>query len=433
MTAQPVYSSDVSLEPYWWDSAPLRATEPVHIGREVDVAVIGSGYTGLAAALTLARAGRSVTVFEAGRIGHGASTRNGGAVGGTLRISFAAMLRRFGQQRAVALYTGVTEARSFIEHLIEREGIKCHYARVGRFVGAHRPVDYEAMAHDLTLRKRLVGFEADMVPGAEMQQVIGTDAYHGGRLMHGDGNLHPALFHQGILDRALSAGAVVAAETPVRSVRRERERFELALDGRRLVAREVIVATNGYTGKLSPWLARRLIPIQSQIIATAPLPANTIERLIPQRRQIGDTRRLHNYYRTSPDGTRILFGGRAGAGELDDRRRSGLHLRAQMLDIFPELAGVEITHAWAGFIAYTFDALPHLTVDDGIHYAAGYCGSGVAMAPYLGHKIALRVLGSPEATTPFCSPYSTFPGYGGKAWFMPAVTWYYGMRDRMRI
>lgn len=433
MKAQEMYSSDASLDPYWWDTAPLREIEPAHIGHELDVAIIGSGYTGLSAALTLARAGRSVTVFEAGRIGQGASTRNGGAVGGTLRISFATMLSRFGQQRAVALYTGVTEARGFIEQLIEREAIECHYARVGRFVGAHRPADYEAMARDLVARKRLVGFEAEMVPRAEMQHVIGTNVYHGGRLMHGDGNLHPALFHRGLLDRARAAGAVVASETPVLAVRRERERFELALEGRTVMAREVIVATNGYTGKLAPWLARRLIPIQSQIIATEPLPAHTIERLIPQRRQMGDTRRLHNYYRTSPDGTRILFGGRAGAGELDDRRVSGLHLRAQMIDIYPELAGVQVTHAWAGFIAYTFDALPHLTVEDGIHYAAGYCGSGVAMAPYLGHKIALRVLGSPEAKTPFCAPYKTFPGYRGKAWFMPAVTWYYGLRDRLRL
>jgi glycine/D-amino acid oxidase-like deaminating enzyme len=158
-----------------------------------------------------------------------------------------------------------------------------------------------------------------------------------------------------------------------------------------------------------------------------------MERLIPLHRQMGDTRRLHNYFRISPDGTRILFGGRAGAAELADRLRSGTYLRRQMLNVFPELASAKITHAWAGFIAYTFDSLPHIAVHNGVHYAAGYCGSGVAMAPYLGHKIALKLMGSPAAVTPFDCPYKTFAGYTGTPWIMPAVVWYNGLRDRWRL
>lgn len=366
-------------------------------------------------------------------MGHGASTRNGGAVGSTLRISFSSMLERFGRQRAIALYTGVTEARQYLEQLIAGETIECKYARVGRFIGAHKPADYDALGRDLEVRQRMLGFEAEMVSKADVRRVIGSDSYCGGRLIHSDGNLHPGLFHQGLLDRVLRAGAVVADCAPVHAVGQQDNGFRLRVEGGSLWARDVIIATNGYTGPASSWLRRRLIPIQSQIIATEPLPTATLERLIPLRRQMGDTRRLHNYFRTSPDATRILFGGRAGAGDLADRLRSGMQLHKQMVNVFPELASAKITHAWAGFIAYTFDALPHIAVHEGIHYAAGYCGSGVAMAPYLGHKIALKLLGSPAAVTPFDCPYGTLPGYFGAPWFMPAVMWYYGLRDRLRV
>ncbi len=433
MHANRIDSNSLSLDPYWWEAAPRRDYPLSVLPSTVDVAIVGSGYTGLSAALTLARAGRSVLVLEAHEIGYGASTRNGGAVGETLRHSYTTLLRKLGRERALSLYAGVREARAFVENLITTEGIDCHFTRVGRFVGAHRPADYEAMALDMEARKRDIGLDADMLPQTDMHKAIGSQAYFGGRIIHSDANLHPALFHQGLLERALGAGVVIAAQTPVAAVRREGARFSVLTSRGKISTQHVIIATNGYTGDVSLWLRRRLIPIQSQIIATEPLPRETIERLIPQRRQLGDTRKLHNYYRTSPDGTRVVFGGRAGANELNDRLKSAVQLQRQMIGIFPELARVKVTHAWAGFIAYTFDALPHMLEHDGIHYSAGYCGSGVAMAPYLGHKTALKILGSPQALTAFDCAYRTLPGYTGTPWFMPAAVWLLGLRDRLRV
>ena len=426
-------SRALSLDPFWWEAAPRRELPVPGLPSRADVAIVGSGYTGLSAALTLARAGRNVVILEAREIGYGASTRNGGAVGETLRHSYTTLIGALGRERAIALYKGVREARAFVERLITDEGIECCFTRVGRFVGAHRRGDYESMARDLEARKRDIGLDADMVPQGEMQKAIGSQAYFGGRIIHSDANLHPALFHQGLLQRVVAAGVVVAPQTPVTAVLREGARFSIVSSRGTISADKVIVATNGYTGGASAWLRRRLIPIQSQIIATAPLKRETIERLVPQGRQLGDTRKLHNYYRTSPDGTRILFGGRAGANELDDRRKSAELLRLQMIGIFPELDAVEITHAWAGFIAYTFDALPHMTEHDGVYYSAGYCGSGVAMAPYLGHKTALKILGSSEAANPFDCAYRAMPGYTGTPWFMPAAVRWLGVRDRLRI
>ncbi len=207
----------------------------------------------------------------------------------------------------------------------------------------------------------------------------------------------------------------------------------MAVGPARVEARDVVVATNGYTDRLSPWLRRRIIPIQSQMIATEPLAPELLDRLLPGKHVLGDTCRLHHYYRRSPDRHRILFGGRAGANQTDPRR-SGRHLYRRLAALFPELAGVRISHVWTGVTGYTFDTMPHMGVHDGIHYAAGFVGSGAAMALYLGHKTGMRVLGSPEADNVFDTlNHPTRPLYYGKPWFLPFAIAYFGWRDSLRL
>jgi glycine/D-amino acid oxidase-like deaminating enzyme len=420
----------VKLEPFWWEAAPRPVLAPPAVPDRIDVAIVGSGYTGLSAALTLARGGASVAVFEAGALGQGASSRNGGGYGLGLKVKFSELTRRGGLETAKALYTEQAESGKYLVRLIRDEGIECHLVEQGRFTGAHAPAKYDAMARELELQQKHLDIDAEMVPRTDQSAFVGTARYHGGQWSRFGGHLHPALYHQGLLNSVLAAGVVVVPETRVTKIDRDPSGFTLAAGGHSVKAGNVVVATNGYSGPVTGWLRRRLIPIQSQMIATEPLDPTVVERLLPAQRMIGDTYNLKHYYRASPDGTRILFGGRAGGEEIDDPKLSGAHLHRRLIRLFPELAGVGLSHSWAGFLGFTFDFLPHMGVHSGVHYALGYCGSGVMLSTYFGHKLGLRILGAPDAASPFDDRrFTTRPFYTGTPWFLSAVMAYYAWRD----
>lgn len=425
-----IFTEDTRFEPWWWQADPPANRPEAPLPEKADIAVVGAGFTGLTAALELARAGRSVLVLEAGRPGEGASTRNGGMIGSGHRVSLAALTRRYGREPAIALLKEGMAALEFTVDLIEREGIACRFARAGRFRGAWRPADYDAMAREVEALKHVIDLEAELVPRAEQHREIATEAYHGGVVYPRHGGLHPGLFHQGLLACAEKAGAEIADNTAVAAIRREARGFTVATGRGRVAAGEVIVATNGYTGAATPRLRRRLIPVPSYMIATEALPEGTLERLIPGGRMIVESRARHCYYRASPDGRRIVFGGRASLATIDPRRSAEI-LHGLMTGLFPELAGVRVSHSWRGFVAFSRDHLPHLgRGPDGLHYALGYCGSGVAMAPYLGHKIALQVLGRVAGFSPLDqTPFPAFPLYNGRPWFLPLAERYYRWRD----
>jgi glycine/D-amino acid oxidase-like deaminating enzyme len=426
MTATPLDT------PYWWEAAPLEAWPQRDLPKRCDAIVVGAGYAGLSAALTLSRAGREVHVLEKDRPGEGASSRNGGIASGNIRISFRKMAHMFGRERACVIYGEGKAAREDLARFILEEGIQCGYSLVGRFTGAVRPAHYEGLARESEMLKRELGIEAYVVPRTEQQTEIGTDIYHGGAVRPDIGGLHPGLFHRGMLERARSAGAVVHGQTTAEGIRRNRDEFEIATSRGKILARDIVVATNGYTGRHAlPWLARRVVPVASQMIATEPLDAAVMKRLMPKRRVLGETRHLYHYFRPSPDGTRILFGGRRGAQTADPNKKMK-HLYRYLVQIFPELEGVGISHCWWGYVAMTYDQLPKVAAHDGVHYATGFCGSGVVWARWLGRKAALRILGDRQADTAFDDArFRTIPLYDGRPWFVPATILWHGFKDRI--
>lgn len=392
----------------------------------LDVAVVGGGYTGLAAARALAREGASVAVLEAGAIGSGASGMNGGFVLPGYKADPAAMVRRLGAERARALFRDSLAALEFVERLVAEEGIACDWHRPGSVYLAARPAHLRA----LEAEQRLLagwGHRTELLGAAEIRNEIGSDGYHGGLVDPVSGALQPADYVRGLAAAAARAGAVLVEGHRVGRLRRVESGFELTAGGAVLRATEVLLATNGYTDRLLPWLARRTVPVGSFIIATAPLPAELAGRLIPRARVLSDTWNLLHYFRLSPDG-RLVFGGRA-AFRPESLGRSLRLLRRDMTAVFPELAGTAVEYGWGGTLGFTLDRLPHAGRHGGISYALGYGGHGVALASWLGDQVGRALAGGPWPALASV-PFRAVPFYDGRPWFLPLAGAYYGLMDR---
>jgi gamma-glutamylputrescine oxidase len=425
-------SGSLSYEPYWWDAVPLESPTDLALPKRCDVAIIGAGYAGLSAALTLARAGRSVVVLDALAPGEGASSRSGGMMGHGHRVSYARLIERFGPQKAMELTREGMASLEFAKTLIADEKIDAQLQVSGRMRGAWTKDDYATMTRDAQALQRDLGMAADVLSKADVRREMAADCYQGGVLFHAHGGVHPALFHLGLLQRSRTAGAVVGGRTPVTAIRREATRFIVETASGNIDATAVIATTNGYTGRITPALARRLVAIPSFMIATESLGMDRVKSLIPNGRMIVETREKHLYYRPSPDGTRIVLGGRAALHpiQLDEAAE---WLMKELCAIFPTLAGTRVSHVWTGNVAMTRSDLPGIGQRDGIWFALGCNGSGVALMPYLGNKVALKVLGRQDGKTAFDDiSFAAVPFYDGTAWFRPLMTWWFRARDRLR-
>ena len=425
-----IFAPQFKATPYWWDvegESDRKNRSPPNIA---DVVIIGSGFTGMSAALTLARAGRQVVVLEAERPGFGCSTRNGGHIGPGIRNTFTELSSALGKDTAYSVKREGYEAYKYLLDLIANEDIKCELSRNGHCIGAHTP----RSVHRL---RKLADTEPPefetcrLVDRKGALEEIGSKAFHGALIYSSRGGLHPKLYHMELMKCAEKAGAQVYAHHPVSNLSGSPGHFTVTTANGQINTRDVILATNGYTGSTTPWWQRRIIPIGSYMIATEPLDPNLVRTLFPKGYQMNDTRKVIYYYRPSPDGRRILFGGRVALTETDPRT-SAPSLHAAMVKVFPELSKARISHSWMGFIAYTFDSLPHFGVHEGIHYAMGYCGNGVSMSTYLGSKVANLLL--QRATTPsvFQSrAFRTMPFYTGKPWFLAPAVGYYRLKDNL--
>ncbi len=426
-----LFGAGFSTEPYWHEGLPAAPALPRKLAERADVVVVGSGYTGLNAALVTARGGRTTVVLEAGEPGWGCSTRNGGQISSSVKPSLTQLTRRVGRDRAEAIRAEGRAALDWVESFVAEEGIACDFGRTGRFHAAHTPEAYEGLARRAERRRREEGDDAFAVPRAEQGAEIGSDFYWGGVVFPWVARLHPGRYHRGLLMAALASGVQVVPRCAALAIEKRGAEFEIATELGTIRARDVVVATNGYTRAVTPWLRRRVIPIGSYVIATEPMAPERVRALFPTGRVTCDTRRVVYYYGPSPDGRRVVFGGRVSAAETDPRK-SAPRLHAEMTRIFPELRETKISHSWCGFVAYTFDELAHTGVHEGIHYALGYCGSGVSMSSYLGLRTGQKVLGRAEGRTAFDDlPFPTRPLYAGRPWFLPAAVAWYAWRDRL--
>jgi glycine/D-amino acid oxidase-like deaminating enzyme len=430
MTISNLLTEDFKNQPYWWDRAPPVPVACEGVPGSADVAIVGSGFTALSAALTLLRAGRKVVIFDSEDPGFGASRRNAGYLGRTLKKSFPELMEAHGRESALAVYRELDAALQATRALISDEAIDCCIARRGRFVGATSVTHYDRMAKELGITKRYVGFDFHMVPKSEQRGEIASDRYEGGAVIPDLGSLHPGLYHLGLLERVLGAGGAVCGRTEVRSVERDGRLFRLRTNAAAVMAREVIVATNGYTPRGFGWHARRVIPFTAYMAATEVLGEERVGHLIPHGRTVLDSNMNIDYVRPAPDTPRLLFGGATGS-RLGSVEAMASRLGAIISRILPDLAGVRLSHLWTGRCAATFDMMPHMGCHDGIWYGMGYNFAGVPMGTYFGRKIAQQILGLPEGRTVFDgSHFPTVPLYRGNPWFVPYAMRYFDWRDR---
>ncbi|RKF16951.1 FAD-binding oxidoreductase [Roseovarius spongiae] len=430
MSDDRLFTPDFKTQPYWWDAARPGIGAPDELPAKVDVCIIGGGYTGLNCALELARGGVSCAVLDTKRIGQGASSRNGGLVSGALRHAEATLVAEVGEERALRLQQEAAGTLQYIDDLIAREGIDCDFVRVGRFSCAWSRRHYDAMARSAEQTARLTGEPVHMVPPERQREEIGSDFYHGGQVAEGSATIHPGKYVAGLARAAQKAGAQLLGQTHMTGMQRDGQGWRVETDRGAIRAERVMLGTNGYTGRETPWFRRRLVPVASFLIATEELPEGLAKELVPNARGLADSRRVLSYFRLSPDHKRVLWGGRVGTAAMD-ARTSARRLHRLMTTVWPQLRDTRITHSWNGNVAFTFDFIPHFGEHEGVHYALGCQGSGVAMQTWMGTQAARAMLRGNSESAFAGLKFPCMTGYGGNPWFLPLILQWYRLRDQI--
>jgi len=429
MSDTAILAQDFKERPYWWEAAAPAEAE-ASLPRAADVVIVGAGLTGVAAACELARGGRDVVALDAAEPGAGASSRNAGMLGRHSKHAFSDLAESAGLETAREFFGELREIYDEAVARISDEGLDCDFRKCGRFIGALSPAHHAKLVKEFELRARELGEEIELVPASEMLE-IGSARYYGGVRIIENASIQPARHYQAMRRRAEPTGARLIGNTKVMGIVRDADGFTVHTAPGAIRTRDVILATNGYSGGLIPWLERRLAPINAYMVATEPLSDNMAKSLLPEHRTYSDNRRSANYMQLSPDGKRLLFGGRTGRRPAS-LRQLARDLHREMLFLFPQLEGVRISHAWTGRCAATWDYFPRTGIHDGMHYALGYCFSGNAMAPHLGIKAAQRILGRKDEARSFFArenfPVVPFPAR--QAWAMPLLMQYYAWADR---
>lgn len=418
--------------PIWWEQGGPLPAPCAQAPARVEMAVVGGGFTGLSAAITAAERGAQVAVFDAGQPGQGASTRNGGMIGAPHRPELARELVSLGEDLATRLVREGVEAYAHTRGMHEAAGA---FQATGRVMLAYTHAQLARVTAHAALLNRLAPQGIEVLDQEGVRAHVRSDKHFGGIYFPDHGALQPRRAHDAMMARAIAAGVEICAMCAVTRILPDGDGFRIETAKGSTRARRVVWATNGYTQRAHGWLARRIFRVPSFIIATQELGPEVIDRLAPGRRMMVEARARHSYFRPSPDGKRILFGGRAALVPISPAE-AARRLQATMAEIWPEASEWQITHSWQGYVGFTFAGTPHVGVHEGVHFAYGYCGNGLALSPWLGAKAALRAMGDPAGATAFAeTPLQTRPyHFGGWPWFMHlASPWWRHVVDRREM
>jgi glycine/D-amino acid oxidase-like deaminating enzyme len=421
---------------YWLTTVQMPTPPGQQLPDVADVAIIGAGFTGLSAALALAKRGAKVVVLEAETIGWGASSRNGGMVLSGLKLGVNELISKYGRELTRRMYAASLETIRCVEQIVKEEDINCDFARSGHLEVACKQSHFDDYARQAEVIDREFNHQLRIVPRDQLRTEIGSDAYYGGMVDEVSAGLNPARYVAGLAAAAIRAGAAIYEHTKVQKIDSESQNgapgFRLTTSRGSLRARNVLVGTSGYTGAATPALRKKIIPVGSFIITTEVLPEALALELSPRNRQIYDSKNYLYYFRLTPD-NRMLFGGRAAFFPETDQtiRRSAEILRRGMISVYPQLRDTKVEYVWGGTLDFCFDIMPHAGQMDGVYFAVGYAGHGVAMATWQGQRMA-EWIAEGKTDNPFAE--IPFPGaplglYNGNPWFLPFAGAYYKVLD----
>ncbi len=421
---------------YWLTTTEMPQGTPGNLPPRAEVAIIGAGFTGLSAATALAKKSISVAVLEANSIGWGASSRNGGMVLTGLKLSAETLVKRYGMELTRRMYATSLESIDLVEQIVREENIACGFSRCGHVEVACKQSHFDGYGRLVEVIAKEFKHELRIIPRHELGSEIGSGIYFGGIVDETSAGVNPAQYVSGLATAALRAGACIYENARVLQIQRNTQNgsrgFSVLTSRGNIFALNVLVATSGYTSAATPALQKKIIPIGSFIIATERLPQDLARELSPRNRMIFDSKHYLHYYRLTPD-NRMLFGGRAAffPETKNTIHRSAEILQRDLIEVYPQLRDSKIEYAWGGTLDFCFDTMPHAGHTDGIHYALGYAGHGVAMATYLGTKMAETMSGAvnniPYAAIPF--PGAPLGLYNGRRWFLPFAGAYYKVLD----
>lgn len=367
-----------------------KVREQLQGEKQCDVVIIGGGYSGLSSAYHLQKKNVNTIILEKWRVGSGASGRNGGEVLTGYIGSMEAWEKKKGLEAAKKMWQLSLDSIDLIQDIIKEHSIDCAFKRNGDFFAAYKPAHMDALKRDQEYMARVMNYhDIKVVEKKDLHSEMNTDFYHGGRIDAGSAHFHPLNYAIGLAEAAEGLGAKIYEQSEALKVERDaRNKVIVTTPNGRVIADQLVIVTNGYAGDINQTIKRSVIPIESIMIATEPLPEELVEDIIKKDRAIHDTKRLLYYFRRTAD-NRLAFGGSGRASSKRDQRNLFDHLHAGMLNVFPQLKDTRIEYRWGGKVGFTKDMIPYIgQLEDGTHYAFGYCGHGAAMSSLFGKMIA---------------------------------------------
>lgn len=424
----------MKLESFWQATAPaFTGAAQGDLPSTTDVVVIGGGFTGISAALNLARSGLKVVVLEAAEVMSQASARNGGHCNTGVSQNFASLIASQGVEQASRYYRAFADAVDYVQSLVEQEHIACDFLRCGKIKLASKASHFASLKATYEALRSTVDQDVELVGADEIRREIDSDAFHGGLIQKRGGQMHMGKFGIGLAEAAARSGAVIFEHTPVTSLTRlNGYRHRVGTARGEILADKVLMATGCSNVGPFEWYQRRIIPVGSFIVVTEPLDAEKLRGLMPQNRTCVTSLNIGNYFRTTAD-NRLVFGGRArfAVSSPTSDARSGKILQAGLSKIFPSLSQANIDYCWGGLVDMTADRLPHAGEHEGVFYSLGYSGHGTQMSVWMGRVMADLVAEKSTENPWQRESWPAVPGYFGKPWFLPVAGLYYKAKDRL--